>query len=48
MNAVRQIIEALVLLTAGVSYFRSEYDNALVLLVLTIYAHMLRRESEGR
>jgi len=48
MNAVRQIIEALVLLAAWVSYFRSEYEGALVLLVLTIYVHLLRRESEGR
>jgi hypothetical protein len=48
MNTVRQVIEALVLLTAGVSYFKSEYEGALFLIGLTIYVHMLRRESEGK
>ena len=48
MNALRQVVEALVLLTAGDSYFKSEYEGALFLIGLTIYIHMLRRESEGR
>jgi hypothetical protein len=48
MNALRQVVEALVLLTANVSYFRSEYGDALFLIGLTIYVHMLRRESEGK
>jgi len=48
MNTVRQVIELMVLLAAGVSYFKSEYEGALFLIGLTIYMHMLRRESEGK